>query len=118
MQGTCATGTDTLTEKATKVVSSAVESAKEAASTVAEKAREAASSAMEKTSEVASTITQKAEDATTAVVDKIEAGGRYVRERGTSGMVNDLGNVMRRHPIPTLAIGFTFGFLLASLRRR
>ena len=53
-----------------------------------------------------------------AVADKLEAGGRYLEEHGLKGIGEDITNVIRRHPIPTLLIGIGVGVLLARLMRR
>ncbi len=86
-------------------------------SSVVDKAREAVSTVTEKIEDATSTVTQKASDVTSAVVDKIEAGGTYIREQGVSGIAEDLGDVIRRNPLPSLAIGFTIGFLIAQVIR-
>jgi hypothetical protein len=58
-------------------------------------------------------VGHRVEEAAHTAVNKVEAGGAYVREKGVTGMTEDLGNVIRRNPLPSLAIGFTIGFLIS-----
>ena len=58
--------------------------------------------------------------AATAVADELQAGGHYLEGHGLEAMSKDLTEVVRRHPIPALLIGFGIGCLLgmAILPRR
>jgi len=49
---------------------------------------------------------------------KLEAGGHYLHEHGISGVADDITNIVRRNPIPTLLVGLGIGFLLARMARR
>src|ERR1017187_866877 len=40
-----------------------------------------------------------------AVAQKLETGGRYLEEHGLKGIGEDITNMIRRNPIPTLLIG-------------
>ena len=53
-----------------------------------------------------------------SVAEGLEAGGRYLREHGLSEIADDLGRVVRRHPLPALLAVFGVGFLLGSALRR
>jgi ElaB/YqjD/DUF883 family membrane-anchored ribosome-binding protein len=107
------------TDTAKEAVSSAVDKTKDAVSSVAEKISDAASSVAQKTTDVASAVTHRTEEAMHTVADTVGASSRYVREQGISGMTADLGDVIRRNPLPSLAIGFTIGFLISqALTRR
>jgi len=55
--------------------------------------------------------------ATDTVADALEKSGRYVEEKNLSGMADDLGNVIRKNPIPALLIGVGVGFLLGRALR-
>jgi ElaB/YqjD/DUF883 family membrane-anchored ribosome-binding protein len=51
------------------------------------------------------------------VADALERGGRYVEEKNLSGMADDLGEVIKKNPIPALLIGVGVGFLLGRALR-
>src|SRR5262249_55230634 len=119
--------------------------AREAASSAMDTAKDMASAAGKKASEAASYVGQKAEDATTAVgsgmkslagsirdsgpregmlgsassavASTLESGGRYLQEHGLKGIGDDLTNVIRRNPIPTLLIAVGLGYLVARATR-
>jgi hypothetical protein len=110
--------TASLTDKGRDMASTLVDKAKDAASTVATKTQEVASTVAHRTSEVASQVGHRTGEAARTVVHKVEAGSQYLREQGVGGVVDDVTQTIRRHPLPALAIGFTFGFLLANVLRR
>ena len=121
------------------------EKARDVATSAADKAKEAVTSIGETASGVACTIGQKAKDATeavggsmkslaanirentpdqgklgsasSAVACSLESGGRYLQEEGLSGVAQDVGNVIRRNPIPAVLIGIGLGFVLARTMR-
>jgi ElaB/YqjD/DUF883 family membrane-anchored ribosome-binding protein len=123
---------------------SLTQQASSAAATAMETARDMASQAGKKASEAASYVGQKAEDATSsvgssmkslagsirehtpnmlggagsAVASTLESGGRYLEEQGLSGIGEDLTDLIRRNPIPSLLIGIGVGFLIARATRR
>jgi hypothetical protein len=51
--------------------------------------------------------------ATTGLASTLDTTGRYLEEQGVSGMVNDLTNMIRNHPLPAILIGVGIGFMLA-----
>jgi ElaB/YqjD/DUF883 family membrane-anchored ribosome-binding protein len=53
--------------------------------------------------------------ASSSVAQGLESGGKYLKEEGVSGMVDDLTEVVRRNPLPAVLIGIGVGFLLARL---
>jgi hypothetical protein len=53
-----------------------------------------------------------------AVAKKLEAGGHYLEEMGLKGIGEDITNMIRRNPVPTLLIGVGLGFLVARMMRR
>jgi len=119
--------------------------AKDVASAAADKAREAASSVSSKAGELLHAVGQKADDAassvggaaktlggnlrdsgpqegmlgaaSSAVAGALERGGSYLQEQGLSGLADDLGNLIKRNPIPALFVGIGIGFLLARATR-
>jgi len=105
------------TDKAREAASTVVEKAKDVTSTVTDKIEEATSAVAQKASDVTSAVSHRTGEAIDTVVDKVQAGGTYVRE-GVSSMAEDVGNLIRRNPLPSLAIGFTIGFLIAQITLR
>jgi len=53
-----------------------------------------------------------------AMAAKLEGGGRYLETHGLTGVTDDLGNMIRRNPIPALLVGVGVGFLLARMLNR
>ena len=82
-----------------------------------EPVRDVTSSAMEKTQDAASAVVERVEEAASAVADTFQAGQHCVTDRGISGMIEDVTTLIRRHPYPALAIGFTIGLLIARATR-
>ena len=52
-------------------------------------------------------------DASSAMASTLESSGRYLQEEGLKDMVEDVANLIRRNPIPALAIGVAAGYLVA-----
>jgi len=124
---------------------SMTEQAKGAATAALDTARDMASTAGKKAGEAASYVGQRAEDATSAVggsmkslagtirenapregmlgsassavASTLESGGRYLQEHGLSGVGDDLTNMIRRNPVPSLLIAVGLGFLIARATR-
>jgi hypothetical protein len=109
--------------------------AKDAASTAAGKAREYAHVAGDKAEEtlhnvgegmstLAGTIRQSAPQsgvigsAAGTVAEQLDAGGRYLREHDFGDIGEELTNVVKRYPIPSLLCVFGVGFLLGGALRR
>jgi hypothetical protein len=108
--------------------------AKEAAANVGQQAREYASKAGEKAedalhsvghgmSTLAGTIRQNAPggalgSAAGTVAEQLESGGRYLREHDLGDIGEELTNVIRRYPIPSLLCVFGIGFLVGGALRR
>lgn len=118
-----------------------IDRAKEAAASMGDRAKEAAAAVQERAEHAASYVGQKAEDATSAVggglkslsetirektpssgmmgsassavADSLERTGRYLEEEGLGGMAEDLTDLIRRNPIPSLLVGVGIGFMLA-----
>jgi len=124
-----------ITDKAREAASAAVEMGRDAASrvghqvaseasTIARKADEAVSSVGSGVQSLAGTLREKLPQeglmgkASSVVTDGLERSGRYVQEGGLSGMVKDMTNVVRHHPVPALCVAFGLGFLIARSTNR
>jgi ElaB/YqjD/DUF883 family membrane-anchored ribosome-binding protein len=107
--------TTTLADKTKEAVSAVVDKTMEAVSGVSDRIEEAVTTAAQRAAQTASSVGHRVEEVAYKTVDKVEAGGAYVRERGVTGIVEDLGNFVRRNPLPSLAIGFTIGFLISQV---
>jgi len=51
-------------------------------------------------------------NATRAVASTLEDTGKYLEQEGLSGMMDDVTNVVRRHPLPAVLVGIGIGFLI------
>jgi len=117
----------------------------QAAHDVKDAAQSAAGAVTDKARDIAATVGRKADDATEAVgsgmrslagtvrdhgpqegmvgkasgavAGALESSGRYLEEEGLSGMADDLTQMIRRNPIPSVLVGIGVGFLLARLIR-
>jgi hypothetical protein len=133
-------------DKAQNAATSVADKARDAASSAADKARDVASTVGHKVSDAASAVGHKADDATCSVghgmqslagslreklphegmmgsasstlADTIERGGRYLEQEGLSGVAEDLTNLVRRNPIPSVLIALGVGFLIARATTR
>jgi hypothetical protein len=98
-----------------ELVSSATSTAAGAAGRAADRATSSAGSGVKHLGE---TIKEKGPQggmlgsATRAVGDTLEQGGRYVEQEGLSGMMEDLTDVIRRNPMPSVLIAIGLGFLI------
>ena len=139
---------DDVKGKVQELASSVVLKAEDVAADVSNKAQDWAGNVADKAQETASAAVHKADDgiaavghqmaslggsvrdaaphngaigsAATAVADELQAGGHYLEGHGLEAIGKDLTDVVRRHPIPALLIGFGIGCLLgmAILPRR
>jgi len=120
--------------------SEALSKVKDASTDAMGKAREAAGAVGEMATHAASAVGQKADDLTStagheirgwgdnlsqhspregiagaasqAVADTIKGGGRYLEEAKLSGMAQDVEQIVKSHPIPSLLICFGVAFCL------
>jgi uncharacterized protein YjbJ (UPF0337 family) len=94
--------------------------ARKLGATAASKANEAAPVFGEKIGTLASVIREKAPRegklSTTAnkVVDGLESARYYLQEKKFDYIGHDLGALVRRYPLQSIAVGFVLGFLLAG----
>jgi hypothetical protein len=58
-------------------------------------------------------ITCPVGDAASRVASGLESSGKYLQDEGLSGMAKDLGDLVKRNPIPAMLVGIGIGFLLA-----
>jgi hypothetical protein len=52
-------------------------------------------------------------DAAEGVAGGLERSGRYLQEEGLTGMAKDIGEFIKRNPIPAMLVGIGIGFLIA-----
>jgi hypothetical protein len=55
--------------------------------------------------------------ATRAVGDTLEEGGQYLEREGMSGMLDDVSQLIRRNPMPSILVGIGLGFLVGRMLR-
>lgn len=119
--------------------------AKETAATVAEKTKEAASGVANKAGQIASTVGDKADNAvesmgtgmksfagtlrdnlpdkgmiggaSDSVAGALESGGRYLEEKGLSGIGTDMTEIIKRNPVPAVLLALGLGYLIACATR-
>jgi len=107
---------------------SAAQTAKEAAANLGHQAQERAGEALGAVgagmSNLAGTIRQNVPregmlgSAAGSVAEGLESGGRYLREHDVNEIGEDIGRLVRQHPLPALLTVFGIGFLLGSALRR
>ena len=105
-----------------------VDKAKDVASTVADRAQDAAQAVGKGADRAADwvggnieglghTIRENAPSWMSGAADKVASGlessGKYLQEEGLTGMAKDVGELIRRNPIPAMLVGIGLGFLLA-----
>lgn len=56
-------------------------------------------------------------NAASGLADSLQRGGEYLEHEGLSGILEDVGALIRRNPIPAVLVGVGVGFLLAQLMR-
>lgn len=106
-----------LKDKAQDAMSSLKSTASDLASTATDKARAAVNTVSEQASNLASNIGDQAQSAMHKVEDGWEAGRQYISEHGIQGMASDVSDLVRRYPLPALALGVCCGFFLARTMR-
>lgn len=120
-----------LMDSAKSTASQVVDSARDAASVVAREGREAASylghMAEDATSAVAGGLKSAGQSlrerlpnegplgtASTAVARSLEGSGDYLQQGGLKGMGDDLTQMVKNNPLPSLFVGVGIGYLLAQ----
>jgi ElaB/YqjD/DUF883 family membrane-anchored ribosome-binding protein len=56
--------------------------------------------------------------AASTMAGQLEASGKYLQEHGVGEMADDLTQMVRKNPVPSLLVAFGVGFLAGSLLRR
>ena len=137
---------DQATDKAHSAVDTATDKAQQVASDVKDKAQQVAGDVKDKAQEISSQVADRADAATTTVgekmndaafalrqnapntgpladaadtaADTLQRAGTYLQEQDLSDMRTDIENLIRRHPVESLLVGFGLGYLLARGMRR
>jgi hypothetical protein len=125
-RGTPGAGTtaSNLGQQAREVASNVADKARDLAGTAGERTDDALASVGQGMSSLAGTLRQKAPregmlgSAAGSVASSLDAGGRYLQQHGVSEIGDDLGNLIRQYPIPSLLAVFGVGFLVGSALRR
>jgi phage-related protein len=132
-------------EKAKDTASNVADKAKDMASNVADRAGDMARGAADKAGQFASAAGDKADSAvesvgsgmrqfagtlrenlphkgmlggaSESVAGALESGGRYLEEKGLSGIGSDVTDVIKRHPIPAVLLALGLGYLIACSTR-
>lgn len=100
------------------------DSAREMATNVAHKAESATTSVGDSLRSAADGLREHAPQggmigrASGALADSLDSGGRYLQEEGLRGLGDDMTNVIRRYPLPSLLVGIGLGFLIARATTR
>jgi len=55
--------------------------------------------------------------AASSVADTLERGGRYLEQEGIGALVEDLGTLVRRNPLPAVLVSIGVGFVFAQMFR-
>jgi len=133
-------------EAGAALASQAGETASAAMTAVKDKAGEIASAVKEKASNLASGVAERVDSgihatgkgmenlaqgirehtpsegilgtASCKVADTLESSGKYLEEHGVGAMVDDLTDIIRRNPIPSVLVGVGIGFVLARATSR
>jgi len=111
-------------QKAGEIRSKVEEGAKDFAHQAGQTAEQAAVAAGRGMQNFSETIREHAPQggmwgsAAKTVSDRIESGGRYLEQEKFSGVMDDLSEVARRNPVPTLLLAVGVGFLLATAMSR
>ena len=108
-----------VSEQASKVASSAMHSAENAGQFVGQKAEDARHAVGSGIKSMAESIKSAApegmmHDAACSLATSLESTGKYIDEHGINAMTEDMTNVIKRNPLPSVLIAAGIGFLLAK----
>jgi len=132
-------------DKAKDAANTAIDKASDFASKAADKAGDFAQRAGEKASDFAHQAGERADNAASSVgtgmknlagtvrentpnsgmlgaaservAEGLESGGRYLEDKGLSGVGEDIAGLIKRNPIPAVLIGIGIGYLIACSTR-
>jgi len=125
---------NTAASKASDALSHAGQAVSSAATAVGQKVGDAASAVSQRVDDAAGTVGKGAQSladtvrkqgpqegmlgqATKTVASGLEQAGRYVEDKHLTGMADDIGSMIKSHPIPAVLIGLGVGFLLGRALR-
>jgi ElaB/YqjD/DUF883 family membrane-anchored ribosome-binding protein len=117
---------DALTHAGQAVSSAATaagQKAGELASAVGQRADDAAGAVGSGARSLADTVRQQGPregmlgNATQAVASGLDQAGKYIEDKQLSGMADDVGSMIKAHPIPAVMIALGVGFLLGRALR-
>jgi len=137
--------TQNVKEKAKDVAANATDKAKDLASDVSNKAGQIASDVSHKAGQIASAVGDRAEsaaasvgsgmktvadtirehtpnkgmlgDASQSVAGALESGGRFLEEKGLSGVGDEVTGLIKKHPVPAVLLALGLGYLIACSTR-
>jgi ElaB/YqjD/DUF883 family membrane-anchored ribosome-binding protein len=132
-----------VTGKVQELASAVVLKAEDVAADVSHKAQDWAGNVADKAQETAAAVVHKTDDGIAAVghqmnalggkvrdaaphngpigsaakvmADELQAGGHYLEGHGVEAIGKDLTDVVRRHPIPSVLVGFGIGCMIGML---
>lgn len=107
-----------LQDKASDVAAQVKDKASEIGAQAADKADDAMTSTGQGMQNLAQTVRDNAPSGTvgeiaTNAASALEKGGAYLQQSDPTAVRNDLEELIRRNPIPSLLVGLGIGFLLA-----
>jgi len=111
-------------DKASNLAHQVGDKASEYASQAGQKADNAASSVGSGMKNLADTVREHSPhggmlgSASEQVASGLEAGGKYLEDKGLSGIGDDLTCLIKKNPIPAVLIGIGIGYLIASATSR
>jgi len=125
---------NTAAAKASDALGHAGQAVTSAATAVGQKVGDAASAVGQRVDDAAGTVGKGAQSladtvrkqgpqegmlgqATKTVASGLEQAGRYVEDKHLTGMADDIGSMIKSHPIPAVLIGLGVGFLLGRALR-
>jgi len=110
--------------KAQDIASNVAQKAQDVASAAGERADTALTSVGQSMSSLAGTIRQNAPhegtlgSAASAVADRLQSGGQYLQHHGLGEMTEELGTLVRHHPLPAICVAFGIGWFMGMASRR
>lgn len=115
------TGTEPISDEGRGLGNQAREKVSEFANRAAERldaGREKTAGVLDKAGNSLQSGVSKVTSAAHSAADRLQDAARYVREKNVRDMGDDLGQVVRRNPGPSLLIALATGFLLGQLFTR
>jgi hypothetical protein len=126
--------TSTVADKARDVVSNVADRAGDVAHKAAEKAGQYASAAGDKADNAVESVGGSLKSfagtlrenlphqgmlggATESVAGALESGGRYLEDKGLSGIGADVTDLIKRNPVPAVLLALGLGYLIARSTR-